>query len=45
MAKATKKKATQKPNKYDITIKANVTADELFKMAINTPIRKQAKKK
>jgi len=45
MAKAVKKKATQKPNKYDIIVKTDLTADELFKLAINTPIKKDKPKK
>jgi hypothetical protein len=45
MAKAAKKKASKKPNKYDITVKADLTADELFKLAINTPIKSSKQKK
>ena len=36
MAKATKKK--KKPN-YNITVKADLTADQLLSMVINTPIK------
>lgn len=45
MAKSVKKKATPKPNKYDITVKTDLTADELFKMAITTPIKAKKHKK
>lgn len=41
MAKATKPK---KKGKYDITVKSSLTADQLLQMAINTPIKKKAKK-
>jgi hypothetical protein len=41
MAKA--KKPAKKKGKYDITVKPNMTADELFKLAINTPIKKKKK--
>lgn len=41
MAKTSKKKK----GKYDITVKSNMTADELFKKAINTPIKKSKAKK
>ncbi|MEP7377026.1 MAG: hypothetical protein ABI675_26740 [Chitinophagaceae bacterium] len=43
MAKA-KKAITPKPKKkgkYDITVKTDLTADQLLKLAINTPIRKR----
>lgn len=43
MAKA--KKKNKKKGKYDITIKTNLTADELFKTAINLQILKQGRKK
>lgn len=36
MAKASKSK---KKGKYDITFKTSLTADELLKKAINTPIK------
>jgi hypothetical protein len=39
--KQLKRKATKNPNKYDITVKTNLTADELFKLAINTPPKKK----
>jgi len=42
MAKASKPK---KKSKYDITIKTNLSPDELFKMAATTPIKKKDKKK
>jgi len=41
MAKATK----PKKGKYDITVQTNLTADQLFMAAINTPIKKKGKKK
>ncbi len=41
MAKAVKKKATKKPNKYDITVKTNLSFDELMKLSVNTPIKKK----
>lgn len=37
MAKAAKKKATKK----DIVVKTNLSADQLLKLAINTPIKKK----
>ena len=41
MAKAKKStpKKLKKKGKYDITIKTDLSADELFKRAINTPIK------
>ena len=45
MAKAAKKQATKMPNKYDITFKTDLTADELFKLAINTSIKKDKSKR
>lgn len=42
MAKAIKVK---KKSKYDITVKTNLTPDELFKKAINTPIKNNRTKK
>lgn len=39
MAKAAKKKASKKPNKYDITVKTDLSLEELFKLAINTPAK------
>lgn len=39
MAKA--KKKPKKKGKYDITFKTTLTADELFKKAITTPIKKK----
>jgi len=45
MAKAVKKKAIPKPNKYDITVNTSLTADELFKLAINSPIKSKKSKK
>lgn len=45
MAKATKKKAIPQPNKYDITVKSNLSPDELLRMALNTPKAKQSNKK
>ena len=45
MAKAAKKaKKPKKPN-YNITVKTDLTADQLLTMAINTPLTKKAKKK
>lgn len=47
MAKA-KKETPQQPKKkgkYDITVKPNMTADELFKLAINTPLKNSKAKK
>ena len=41
MAKATKN--TKKKGKYDITVKSNLTPDELFKKAIITPPKKNKK--
>lgn len=41
MAKAYKPK---KKSKYDITIKINLSPDELLKLAANTPIKKKGKK-
>lgn len=42
MAKATK---TVKPkDKYNITVKTSLTADQLLQAAINTPIKKNKKK-
>lgn len=40
MAKAVK---TKKKGKYDITVKTSLTADQLMKLAINTPIKKKSK--
>ncbi len=42
MAKAKKSK---KKSKYDITVKTSLTADELFKIAITTPIKNSKVKK
>ena len=42
MAKATKKK--KKPN-YNITVKTDLTADQLLTMVINTPIKNSKIKK
>ena len=42
MAKAAKPK--KKKGKYDITVKTNLTVDQLLKLALNTPIKKRAKK-
>lgn len=39
MAKAPKK--PKKKGKYDITVKSKLSPDELFKKAINTPIKKK----
>jgi hypothetical protein len=41
MAKATKK--TKKKGKYDITVKSNLSPDQLFQKAINTSIKKKKK--
>lgn len=40
MAKTTKKKSAPKK---DITVKTNLSADQLFKLAISTPIKKNKK--
>jgi hypothetical protein len=42
MAKGIKPK---KKSKYNLTIKSNISPDELFKLAANTPIKKKDKKK
>jgi hypothetical protein len=39
MAKASKK--PKKKGKYDITVKTNLTPDQLFQLAINTPRKKK----
>ena len=39
------KEAKKKKHKYDITVKTNLSADELLKLAINTPIKKSKVKK
>ena len=39
MAKAVKTKKGK--GKYDITVKTELTADELLKAALNTPIKKK----
>ena len=39
MAKAAKPK--KKKDKYDITVKTDLTADQLLKLALNTPIKKK----
>lgn len=41
MAKASKPKP--KKGKYDITVKTDLTADELLKRMLNTPIKKSIK--
>ena len=45
----TKKKQSNLPsikkNKYDITVKTDLSADELLKKAINTPIKNSKVKK
>lgn len=41
MAKAVKPK---KKGKYDITVKTNLTADQLLKVALNTSIKKTKNK-
>jgi hypothetical protein len=46
MAKVVKKKASKKrKSKYDITVKVpeGMTADELLKRMLNTPIKKKKK--
>jgi len=40
-----KKPISKKKSKYDITVKTDLTADELLKKAINTPIKKSVIKK
>jgi hypothetical protein len=42
MAKGIKPK---KKSKYDLTIKSNLSPDELFKLAATTPVKKKDKKK
>lgn len=44
-AKKTTPKKPKKKGKYDITVKTDLTADELFKLAINQPIKKISNKK
>ena len=39
MAKAVKPK--KKKGKYDITVKTSLTADQLLKLALNTPLKKK----
>ncbi len=41
MAKAAKPK---KKSKHDINVKTTLTADQQLKLAINTPVKKKAKK-
>lgn len=41
MAKAAKPK---KKGKYDITVKSSLAPDQLLQLAINTPVKKKAKK-
>lgn len=41
MAKTLKPK---KKGKYDISVKTNLSPDQLLQLAINTPIKKKAKK-
>ena len=41
MAKAAKPK--KKKSKYDITVKTDLSADQLLKLALNTPIKKDKK--
>jgi len=43
MAKA--KKPAKKKGKYDIKVKTTLTPDELLKLAINTPTKKENKSK
>lgn len=43
MAKAAKPK--KKKGKYDITVKTDLSPDQLLKVLLNTPIKKKAKKK
>lgn len=48
MTKSKKKataKPTQKKGKYDIIVKTNLSPDELFKLAANTPIKNSKIKK
>lgn len=42
MAKASKPK---KKGKYDLTIKSNLSPDDLLKMMATTPVKKKDKKK
>ena len=42
---AKEKKSSKKKGKYDIAVKTNLTPDELFKKAINTPIKNSRIKK
>ncbi len=41
MAKAVKPK--KKKGKYDITVKTDLTADQLLKLALNTPVKQKKK--
>ena len=43
--KITPKTPTPKKGKYDIAVKTDLTADELFKLAATTPIKKSKVKK
>ena len=43
MAKAAKPQ--KKKGKYDITVNTDLTADQLLKLALNTPIKKSKAKK
>ncbi|MEP7371937.1 MAG: hypothetical protein ABI675_01030 [Chitinophagaceae bacterium] len=40
-AKKTTPPKPKKKGKYDITVKTDPTADQLFKLAVNTPIKKK----
>lgn len=39
--KTTPKKAAKKKGKYDITVKTDLSFEELMKLAVNTPIKKK----
>lgn len=41
--KITPKKAVKKKGKYDITVKTDLSFEELMKLAVNTPIQKRKK--
>jgi hypothetical protein len=43
--KAIPKTLSLKKEKYDITVKTDLSPDELFKKAINTPIKNSKSKK
>lgn len=42
-AKKTTPKKPKKKGKYDITVKTDLTADQLLKLAATTPIKKKSR--